>query len=224
MVARAKLEAHTQRFLTRGSSEPVKAAERDRPYLGRSSSATTGSIQSSPLRLVVANDPEADPQQPEPQPAEGDGDGNDDGNESDSDEEEMPEDIAALPPHQQQRAIKIRACWQMALGTTLVLIFSDPMVDCLSALGERTGISPFYISFVLAPLASNASELLAAYKFALKKTQATITVSLSQLEGAAIMNNTFCLGIFMVLIYLQNLVWVRLTCVLCVRVCGYCCC
>eukprot|EP01048_Picozoa_sp_COSAG05_P033563 COSAG05_NODE_13532_length_426_cov_1.262997_1_plen_114_part_01 len=91
-------------------------------------------------------------------------------------------------------------------GTSLVLLFSDPMVDCLSALGERTSISPFYISFVLAPLASNASELLAAYKFALKKTQATITVSLSQLEGAAIMNNTFCLGIFMVLIFLQNLV------------------
>eukprot|EP01048_Picozoa_sp_COSAG05_P016226 COSAG05_NODE_2064_length_3620_cov_1.541323_1_plen_101_part_10 len=101
MVARAKLEAQTQRFLTRGSSEPVKAAERDRPYLGRSRSATTGSIESSPLRLVVANDPEDDLQQPEPepQPAEDKGDGDDDGNESDSDEEEMPEDIAALPPH-----------------------------------------------------------------------------------------------------------------------------
>jgi hypothetical protein len=41
---------------------------------------------------------------------------------------------------------------------------------------QRTSIKPFYISFVLAPLASNASELLAAYKFALKKTKKTITV------------------------------------------------
>ncbi len=97
----------------------------------------------------------------------------------------------------------------MALGTILVLLFSDPMVDCLAALGERLGISSFYISFVLAPLASNASELLAAYRFALKKTKATITVSLSQLEGAAIMNNTFCLGVFMLLIYFQKLEWVR---------------
>eukprot|EP01047_Picozoa_sp_COSAG01_P089203 COSAG01_NODE_21363_length_905_cov_1.300248_1_plen_66_part_00 len=37
---------------------------------------------------------------------------------------------------EQQRAIKIRAFWQMGLGTVLVLLFSDPMVDCLSALGE----------------------------------------------------------------------------------------
>lgn len=65
------------------------------------------------------------------------------------------------------------------------------------------GIPPFYISFVLAPLASNGTELLAAYQFALKKTSKSVTVSLSQLEGAAIMNNTFCLGIFLFLIYLQ---------------------
>ena len=99
---------------------------------------------------------------------------------------EHPEDLAHLDYDAQQTAIKIRAGWQMFLGTVLVLVFSDPMVDCLAALGERTGIPSFYISFVLAPLASNASELLAAYRFALKKTKATITVSLSQLEGAAI--------------------------------------
>jgi Ca2+/Na+ antiporter len=124
-------------------------------------------------------------------------------------QDEIPEDLAHLDYDAQQRAIIIRASWQMALGTILVLLFSDPMVDCLAALGERLGISSFYISFVLAPLASNASELLAAYRFALKKTKATITVSLSQLEGAAIMNNTFCLGVFMLLIYFQKLEWVR---------------
>ena len=91
----------------------------------------------------------------------------------------------------------------MSVGTLLCLLFSDPMVDCLGALGDRTGIPPFYISFVLAPLASNGTELLAAYNFALKKTKKSITVSLSQLEGAAIMNNTFCLMIFLFLIWSQ---------------------
>jgi Ca2+/H+ antiporter len=74
-------------------------------------------------------------------------------------------------------------------------------VECLGALGDVTHIPPFYISFVLAPLASNGTELLAAYSFALKKTKKSITVSLSQLEGAAIMNNTFCLAIFLFLIW-----------------------
>ena len=31
-------------------------------------------------------------------------------------------------------------------------VFSDPMVGCLAALGERTGVPSFYISFVLVRL------------------------------------------------------------------------
>jgi len=95
----------------------------------------------------------------------------------------------------------------MGIGTAVVLIVSDPFVEVLSEWGKRTGISGFYISFVLAPLASNASELLAAYNYAVKKTQKSITTSLSTLIGAACMNNTFCLGIFLALIYVKELAW-----------------
>ena len=69
--------------------------------------------------------------------------------------------------------------------------------------GKRTGISSFYVAFVIAPLASNASELIASYSYALKKTPASISISLQALQGAACMNNTFCLSIFMALIYFQ---------------------
>ena len=58
---------------------------------------------------------------------------------------------------------------------------------CLPQIGDRIGVPAFYISFVLAPLASNASELIASYNYALKKTKKTITISLSALEGAACM-------------------------------------
>ncbi|EDQ92927.1 uncharacterized protein MONBRDRAFT_13838, partial [Monosiga brevicollis MX1] len=80
-------------------------------------------------------------------------------------------------------------------------------VDVLNDIGTRTGIKPFYIAFVLAPLASNASELIAAFNYAQKKTEKTMAISLATLEGAAIMNNTFCLGIFLVLVYCKNLAW-----------------
>ena len=69
-----------------------------------------------------------------------------------------------------------------------------------AALGNFVGIKPFYVSFVLAPLASNASELVASMNYASKKTKSTITTSLSTLLGAANMNNTFCLAIFYALI------------------------
>eukprot|EP00401_Gymnodinium_catenatum_P006415 CAMPEP_0117568866 /NCGR_PEP_ID=MMETSP0784-20121206/58362_1 /TAXON_ID=39447 /ORGANISM="" /LENGTH=542 /DNA_ID=CAMNT_0005366819 /DNA_START=139 /DNA_END=1767 /DNA_ORIENTATION=+ len=127
--------------------------------------------------------------------------------EEDEEADEMPEDFKDLPADVQRRRILFKSFRMMGAGTLLVLIFSDPMVDVLGAIGQKTGVPAFYISFVLAPLASNASELIAAYNYASKKTSATITISLSTLEGAACMNNTFCLGIFFALIAAQGLAW-----------------
>ncbi|RYH27768.1 hypothetical protein EON65_13220 [archaeon] len=114
--------------------------------------------------------------------------------EEEEEEEDMPEDIQGLTPEEQQSKIKLKAAYMMGLGTIIVLIVSDPMVEVLSELGRRTGIPAFYIAFVLAPLASNASELIAAYNYSLKKTPTSISISMATLEGAAVMNNTFVLG------------------------------
>merc|ERR1712070_1090036 len=125
----------------------------------------------------------------------------------DADEEEVPEDLAALSPDEQKRVVIFRATWMMALGTFVVLVVSDPFVDLLTAWGDRLDIPAFYISFVVAPFASNASELLSAYTYAKKKSPKAMTTSLSTLIGAACMNNTFCLGIFFALIYVKKLAW-----------------
>eukprot|EP01059_Diplonema_ambulator_P006782 TRINITY_DN16384_c0_g1_i1.p1 TRINITY_DN16384_c0_g1~~TRINITY_DN16384_c0_g1_i1.p1 ORF type:complete len:587 (+),score=210.87 TRINITY_DN16384_c0_g1_i1:64-1824(+) len=118
----------------------------------------------------------------------------------DEDEElEVPEGMEGkdLSKPAQQREIWKRSLIQMLTGTTIVMFFSDPMCDILSALGDKTNLGAFYVAFVLAPLASNASELLAAYNYAGKKTVKTMTISISTLLGAACMNNTFCLSIFL---------------------------
>ena len=128
---------------------------------------------------------------------------------ADDEEEEdiMPDDLAELSPEEQQRRIKMRSGYQMLLGTSLVLLFSDPMVDALSGFGGAIGVGPFYVAFVLAPLASNASEIMSAAQYASKRTRATMTISLSTLQGAACMNNTLCLGIFLALMYFRHLPW-----------------
>jgi Ca2+/Na+ antiporter len=125
----------------------------------------------------------------------------------DEEEEEVPEDLAALAPDEQKRVVIFRASWMMALGTAVVLVVSDPFVDLLTAWGDRLDIPAFYISFVVAPFASNASELLSAYTYAKKKSPKAMTTSLSTLIGAACMNNTFCLGIFYALIWAKGLAW-----------------
>lgn len=122
-------------------------------------------------------------------------------------EEAVPDDLAHLSPAQQMRRVIFRSIWMMCFGTGLVLAFSDPMVECLSEWGTRIGVSPFYVSFVLAPFASNASELLSAYTYATKKTEKNMTTALSTLVGAACMNNTFVFAIFLALIYTQGLAW-----------------
>jgi Ca2+/Na+ antiporter len=121
--------------------------------------------------------------------------------------EEIPEEFTSLSPDTQQAAIKKRAFMMLFTGTALVLYFSDPMVDVMQEIANRVGLPAFYVSFILAPLASNASELISSMYYASKKTRKTITVSLSTLCGAAALNNTFCLSIFFLLIFFRGLAW-----------------
>jgi len=129
-------------------------------------------------------------------------------NEEDEEEEvEIPEDIRDLPPALQRARVLRRSLWLTGVGTVIVILFSDPMVDVLDAIGNRIGVPPFFVAFLLGPLASNASEMVASYKYAQKKTKKSISVSLSQLLGAACMNNTFCLFIFYLLIAARGFSW-----------------
>jgi len=133
--------------------------------------------------------------------------GKDEDGDDEEEEETVPEDLADLSPEQQQLRVKFRAAWMMAFGVALIMLFSDPAVNVMDELGKRTGISSFYISFVLAPIASNGSELYGALNYAQRQTQKSMTISLSTLIGAACMNNTYCLGIFLIMIYISRLTW-----------------
>lgn len=89
----------------------------------------------------------------------------------------------------------------------MVTLFSDPMVDVINNFGKTVGVSPFYVSFIITPLASNASEVISALVFAKKKTNRALSLTISSLYGAATMNNTMGLAIFMALVYFRKLKW-----------------
>lgn len=122
-------------------------------------------------------------------------------------QEDLPADISELSPEEQLSALKRRAFFMLTVGTSLAVLFSDPLVGVLDEMASRIGISPFYVAFVLAPLGSNASELIASQYYASKKTRKSISVALTALEGAGAMSNTFCLSIFMGLIFFRGLAW-----------------
>jgi len=81
------------------------------------------------------------------------------------------------------------------------------MVDVISRFGTYTNIPSFYISFIITPFCSNASEVVASIMFAAKRSVASSSMTFSQLYGAATMNNTLVLGVFYALIYIKGLAW-----------------
>ncbi|XP_065187295.1 uncharacterized protein LOC135817919 isoform X2 [Sycon ciliatum] len=124
---------------------------------------------------------------------------------SDEEEENDKEESKAL--------LWAKSIIMLGVGIAMVSVFSDPMVDVLSALTNSNNtsylpIKPFYVSFVVTPICSNASELVSSLMFAAKKTKTNISMTYSQLYGAATMNNTLCLAVFMALVYTRELQWV----------------
>lgn len=134
-----------------------------------------------------------------PEQEAGEGQGEED--ESDVEDEDDEE------PMTKSQIIK-KAMLFLAIGMAMVTLFADPMVGAVSSLSKALGLpSPFFASFVLTPFASNASELVSSLYFASKKRKKNISLTYSQVYGAVTMNNTMCLGLFMVVMRAQGLEW-----------------
>jgi Ca2+/Na+ antiporter len=73
-------------------------------------------------------------------------------------------------------------------------------VDAVSAFAKATTLPAFFVSFVITPFASNASELVSSLTFAAKKKKKNISLTYSQVYGAVTMNNTMCFSVFMALV------------------------
>ena len=120
------------------------------------------------------------------------------------DEEEEEEDLLLEMSNVQLLGV---AMAQLLIGTILVTIFSDPMVDVINNFSDTINISAFFVSFVVTPVASNASEIYSALVFAAKRSTEGISLGFSALYGAACMNNTFVLCIFCAIVYFRKLEW-----------------
>ncbi|KYQ90435.1 hypothetical protein DLAC_09057 [Tieghemostelium lacteum] len=106
-----------------------------------------------------------------------------------------------------KKKIAIRSCITLLAGAVLVSVFSDPMVGVITDLGNKLNIGLFYISFVVTPFCSNASELISSLIFASKKKKANSSLTFSALYGSSTMNNCMSLGLFYALVFFRNLTW-----------------
>mmetsp|Transcript_10171 Transcript_10171/g.30570 ORF Transcript_10171/g.30570 Transcript_10171/m.30570 type:complete len:554 (-) Transcript_10171:2400-4061(-) len=109
------------------------------------------------------------------------------------------------PPTRDQ--IAKTAIGLLLVGTACCAFFSDPMVDAVTNFSRASGIPPFFVAFCVTPFASNASELVSSLKFAAGKRRKNISLTFSQVYGAVTMNNTMCLGLFLILVHMRGLNW-----------------
>ncbi|GAM24777.1 hypothetical protein SAMD00019534_079520, partial [Acytostelium subglobosum LB1] len=101
--------------------------------------------------------------------------------------------------------LKATAC--LVMGTALVFLFADAFVNIITSFSARIGIPPFYISFIVAPFALNASELVSSWILSGHKKRKHISLVHSALYGAVAINNLVSLGILMFMIYYRGLIW-----------------
>ena len=126
-----------------------------------------------------------------------------DGDDDDDDDEEEEEEEALT-----SQQIMIKAAVLLTGGAVLVGLFADPMVDAVSGFSKASHVPAFFVSFVITPFASNASELVSSLQFAMKKKVKNISLTYSQVYGAVTMNNTMCLGLFLLVVWWRDLTWV----------------
>ncbi|KAI3965440.1 hypothetical protein MKW92_038291 [Papaver armeniacum] len=69
-----------------------------------------------------------------------------------------------------------------------------------------TSIPPFFISFIVLPLATNSSEAVSALIFASRKKKRTASLTYSEIYGAVTMNNILCLSVFLALVYVRDFI------------------
>ena len=94
-----------------------------------------------------------------------------DGKEGDDEDNDDEDDEDEEKPTSCQAKIKIalHSMIMMFGGALLVSFFSDPMVDVIDDFGVTLGVPPFYVSFIVTPFCSNASELISSLVFAARK-------------------------------------------------------
>lgn len=125
----------------------------------------------------------------------GDGNGGDDGGKK------------ADSPRVRRIKTVVKACVLLVLGAGGAAVFSDPMVDTINRMSRVMHIQPFFISFIVTPFASNASELIASLYFCAKKSSKSVSVAMAAVYGAVTMNSTLNLGILLLLMYRRDIFW-----------------
>lgn len=89
----------------------------------------------------------------------------------------------------------------------MLTILAEPLVESVRKFSESLNIEPFYVSFILVPLATNARTAIAAIRAASQKRHLTTSLTFSEIYHKVFMNNILGLFVLVSVIYFRGLTW-----------------
>nr|KYP51400.1 hypothetical protein KK1_026834 [Cajanus cajan] len=100
-----------------------------------------------------------------------------------------------------------KAIIYVVLGIAMLSILAEPLIESVHNFSTSAGLHPFFMSFILVPLATNAREATSAIKEASHKKPRTTSLAISEIYGGVFMNNILGFFAISILIYVRQVTW-----------------
>jgi Ca2+/Na+ antiporter len=95
----------------------------------------------------------------------------------------------------------------LAAGGILIIVFSTPFIESVVETASALKVNPILLAFFLAPIASEAPEILESISLSRKGNATSINVAYSNLIGGTITKTTLLCGIFCFFGVYKNFTW-----------------
>ncbi|KAI3702584.1 hypothetical protein L6452_28328 [Arctium lappa] len=112
---------------------------------------------------------------------------------------------------------RAKATMLLLLGIAILVLLAEPLTRSVKKFSASAGIPSFYVAFILVPLASNARTAISAIRAVSQKkqmpfkksqtTQATVSLTFSEIYYGVLMNNILGMLVLSSIIYFRGLTW-----------------
>ncbi|KAK7324549.1 hypothetical protein VNO77_28193 [Canavalia gladiata] len=119
------------------------------------------------------------------------------------------EDVEKVMEQNQTKGVSawLTAIAYVVLGVTILSLLAEPLIASVQRFSEDAGISSFFVSFILVPLATNFREATSAIKEASHKKTSNTSQTIYEIYGAVFMNNMLGFVVISILIYMRDITW-----------------
>ncbi|KAL1299495.1 hypothetical protein HN51_044035 [Arachis hypogaea] len=119
------------------------------------------------------------------------------------------EDVEKVMEQNQSKGISawMEAIGYVVLGITMLSLLAEPLIASVQNFSQEAGISSFFISFILVPLATNFREATSAIREASHKKSSNTSQTIYEIYGAVFMNNILGFVVISILIYVRDITW-----------------